>query len=80
MTDFETKILGAINRIETDIHTIKRGVYGDPENMVKGLIETDREQHIRIKSLENLKKKIIWVAIGAFSVIEFLIHIAKEFL
>ena len=47
-----------------EISTIKRGIYGDEENMVKGLIEIDREQHDRIRSLEQSKNKVYWFGSG----------------
>jgi len=59
-----------LKRIETEVHTIKRGVYGDKDNDVKGLIQTDREQEMRIKSLEDTKKQAIWFGGGALIIIE----------
>src|SRR6185295_18143589 len=62
-----------------DVHTIKRGVYGDEKNKVKGLIQTDIEQHERIKSLEDTRRKFIYMATAAVLVIEGLIHLLKSF-
>ncbi len=77
MTSLED-IAKSLKAIQEDVHTIKRGVYGDEPNGVLGLIATDKDQHRRIKNLEDTKKKIIYVAIGAFSIIEFIIHLAKS--
>lgn len=66
------EIAKTLKRIEDDIHTIKRGVYGDEANGVKGLIETDREQHQRIKKLEEVKSKAVWVVAGGAGVFELL--------
>lgn len=68
-----------LKRMEEEILTIKRGVYGDQPNKIKGLIETDREQHERIKKLENLKNKAIWVLAGAIGLFEGL-HWLNEFI
>lgn len=63
--------------MENEILDIKRGVYGDPVNKVLGLIDTDKEQHKRIKSLEERDKKRIWIGLGALAVIEVVIQIIK---
>lgn len=63
--------------MENEIHEIKRGVYGDPVNRVKGLIDTDREQHTRIKSLEDGRKKFLYFGGGALVIIEIIIQIIK---
>jgi len=63
-------ISGNVNHLSTEVQTIKRGVYGDKENGVKGLID-------RIKNVENLKLKIMGAGGGAFGIAE-LIHWLKE--
>lgn len=70
-------IAKTLKRMEDEILTIKRGVYGDEPNGVKGLITTDQEQHIRIKKLENTKNKVAWFIAGAFALFEGL-HWLKE--
>lgn len=72
------ELIGMVKTMSTEVATIKRGVYGDEANQVPGLIHTDREQHKRIKSLEETRKKTIWVAAGAFGVIEGLWHWLKN--
>jgi len=64
------EIGASLKRLETDVQTIKRGVYGDKENGVKGLIETDREQHGRIRDLEQTKSKALWAGSGILVSIE----------
>lgn len=66
-----------LTRIETDVQTIKRGVYGDQQNKVKGLIQTDQEQHLRIKKLENVKSKVIWIGLGIILAFEAIIAFIK---
>ncbi len=58
------------NEMKVEVATIKRGIYGDRENGVKGLIETDREQHARIVDLEQTKSKALWVGGGILVSIE----------
>lgn len=50
-----------VGNLSNEVQTIKRGVYGDEENDVLGLITTDKLQHKRIKSLEDSRKKALWV-------------------
>lgn len=64
--------------MEVEIHTIKRGIYGDEQNRVKGLIDTDQEQHIRIKNLEETKKQAVWFFGGMLIVIEIVWQFLKE--
>lgn len=71
------KILATLKRMEDEIHTIKRGVYGDEPNGVKGLIQTDKEQHTRIKKLENGRNKFLWFGGGVLAVIEIIIQLIK---
>lgn len=52
-----------------EVETIKRGIYGDEQNGVKGLIATDREQHNRIKKLEEFKARTIYTAGGMWLLI-----------
>lgn len=47
-----------------ELETIKRGIYGDERNQVKGLIERQTEQDKRISRLEKIHYKVIvWEAI-----------------
>lgn len=63
--DMLAALTNDVSNLATEVKTIKRGVYGDKENSVKGLID-------RIKSIENLKLKIIGFGGGSFTVLEFL--------
>lgn len=58
------QIADSLRRIESELHTVKRGVYGDEPNGVKGLIKTDIEQHQRIKKLEERDKKYVYIGTG----------------
>lgn len=81
MSDTESnkldELIGMVKTMSTEVATIKRGVYGDQANKVPGLIDTDREQHQRIKSLENTRSKFIWWTGGAFAAIEAFWHWIK---
>lgn len=61
-----------LQEILEEVHTIKRGLYGDEKNKTKGLIQKQEEDHARfeknearISSLEESRTKLkwIWVAI-----------------
>lgn len=58
------------NEMKIEVATIKRGIYGDPDNFVKGLIEIDKEQHARIHDLEQTKAKALWVGGGVLVTVE----------
>lgn len=51
------------------LEKISRGVYGDPDNKTKGLIDIQQDHGIRIESIEEVKKKVLWWAGGAIFVI-----------
>jgi len=70
-------IAETLETIRHELHTVKRGVYGDKENGRPGLIETDLEQHKRIKNLEEFRNKAVWIAAGAIAVVEVLTHLLK---
>lgn len=58
----------------TEIAEIKRGVYGDATNKVPGLIDTDKSQHERIKSLEDTRKKVLYWGSGILVTLELFWH------
>lgn len=56
-----------LDKILWHVEKLNRGVYGDPDNGVKGLIKENQDQEERIKSLEDTRKHAkYWV--GGFSV------------
>jgi hypothetical protein len=62
-----------MSKVMDDTGTIKRAIYGDPDNLVSGLIHRQVEDENRIKKLEDIKKKFVWVAGGfiiAFEVVK----------
>ncbi len=62
--------------VKKDTSTIKRAIYGDPDNLVSGLIHRQVEDENRIKRLEDMKKKILYVTgtlIVVFKVVELVI-------
>lgn len=50
-----------ITGIKTDIEVIRRGVYGDKENGVQGLIDYNKDQAERISKLELFSNKLKWL-------------------
>lgn len=71
------EITATLKRMEGEIHTIKRGVYGDEPNGVLGLIDTDKSQDLRIKAIEDKDSKRVWMGLGALAVIEIIIQVIK---
>lgn len=45
-----------LDKILEQVEKINRGVYGDKDNGVKGLIKENQDQEERIKSLEDTRK------------------------
>lgn len=66
------------NGLNIKVDKLERGVYGDPDNKVKGLIDTDREQHERIKSLEDTRKKGLWVGGGILLALQGFWHLITK--
>lgn len=71
-----------------EIATIKRGLYGDETNLVKGLMERqlEDERNIeqlekstdnRLRKLENGEKKKAWMAAGFLAAVEIIVQVAK---
>lgn len=50
--------------IMDEVRTIKRGMYGDSENGVKGLIQRQEEDEKQIKELKGFRNKMIWAGSG----------------
>lgn len=63
-----------MQNITSEVHEIKRGLYGDQRNKVAGLIDLPP----RVGSLEESRKKALWVAGGIIAVLEFAWHLLKE--
>jgi len=54
-----------------EVHSLNRGIYGDSKNGVKGLIDRQNEDDIRIAALETdvhklkgFRKQIVWTGAG----------------
>lgn len=69
-----SKMIGSLS---SEIQTVKRGVYGDEPNGVLGLIQTDKEQHKRIKSLEGTRAKALWTFGGLIAAFEIFWQLIK---
>lgn len=69
------EVKGMIVILSGEVQEIHRGVYGDKKNGVKGLIDTDKEQHERIKSLEDTRKKGLWIGSGVLLALQGVWHL-----
>lgn len=49
-----------VGTMRSEMETVRRGVYGDKANGVKGLIQTNIEQQAAIDSLKEDRKKFMW--------------------
>jgi len=76
----EKAIYSRLNDIMVEVETIKRGVYGDEDNEVKGLIHHHRDHLDRIMHLEDTKKKAIWFGSGAIVFLQAGWHFLLEWL
>ena len=77
-------LVKSFDALAIDVKTIKRGLYGDPDNKVIGLIERQDKDEIRLDALEaidrsqNLKKKwFTGLLVVATGIIEWFAH-AKD--
>lgn len=68
LTRFMDLVVSRLDHIDENVDTIKRGVYGDPTNGVKGLIQKQEDDHARfernegrIAKLEAFKVKATWI-------------------
>ena len=59
-----------LRELKRDTTTIKRAIYGDPDNLVSGLIHRQIEDENKIRRLDEFKKKFVWVALGFLAAIE----------
>lgn len=74
------QILTGMKDMAEEVHKIRRGMYGDPENNVDGLIRISANQDKRIRSLEDTRKKALWVGGSLLAIIEGGWHGLKEWL
>lgn len=65
-----------MKEMRSEVHDIKRGLYGDQKNKVPGLIDLPP----RVYSLEESRKKALWILGGIIALLEAALHIAKEFI
>lgn len=68
-----------IDKILGHVEKLSRGMYGDPDNGVKGLIKDNQDQEERIKSLEELKKKGVYMIAGVTLTWPIIWHYIKTF-
>ena len=77
MSDEHT-IIRKLDDIAREVQTIKRGVYGDEDNEVPGLIDHAKDHNKRIKSLEDTKKQALWWGGGVLLTLNAMWHFLKE--
>ena len=75
MSDAEDDKLEEILKTVNSIH---RGVYGDPENKVLGLIDHRKDHEKRITNLEDTRKKALWYGSGALLALNAAYHFIKD--
>jgi hypothetical protein len=52
-----------LDQILTHVEKLSRGMYGDPDNGVHGLIRENMDREIRLKAVEDNQKKVkYWIA------------------
>ena len=73
------KILSRMDEHSEELQTIRRGIYGDKENGVPGLLANDKDQEKRLKSLEEFKKKIVYTVGGITLVVPPFIQEIKKY-
>ena len=78
-------LVTAVEGLVIDVHTIKRGIYGDKENGVHGLIDRQKADEERLDNLEahinkeKLKKKWLVAALAfVVALFEGIVHSWKE--
>lgn len=72
------KVLYHLETLGKSVAKIERGVYGDPDNDVPGLIKENKSQETRIKSLEENQKKQKWIIAGVSFSVPVIIHFVKQ--
>ncbi len=76
MTDREQNHLdGRLDKIDLALEDISRGIYGDPKNKIPGVLDNVATHHIRLKSLEETRKKALYWLGGAGAVVIFLVEL-----
>jgi hypothetical protein len=76
------QVLKKLDDLAEETAIIKRGLYGDPKNKVRGLIDRQDQDEERITKIENRQTKSIAIvtgfATGLTFVIEFVIRFFKD--
>jgi hypothetical protein len=69
-----------IDHIMRKVDKIDRGVYGDPDNGVDGLIKENKDQEKRLKSLEDDGRKQKWMVAGFSFSVPVVVTLVREWL
>lgn len=68
--------------LREEVEHINRGLYGDGRNGQNGLIYKDQDKEKRIKSLEEDRSRVRWIAFGfgmaAIGVFKFIVFIIEK--
>ena len=78
-------LVKTVDSLSVDIKTIKRGLYGDPDNKVVGLIARQANDELRLDALEAVDKKELFkkkwftgLLLAATGVVEWILHTWNE--
>ena len=78
-------LVKSVDHLTAEVKTIKRGLYGDPENEVPGLIARQVQDEKRLDILEAVYKNndfkknwFVGILIGAGTIINGVIHFFKD--
>lgn len=67
-----------LDQILASLDKIQRGLYGDADNKVPGLMQDHHEVKEDVKLLKEDKKKQKWIIAGVSITIPIIIHYLKE--
>ncbi len=83
----DENILRKLDLVLKEVDIIKRGVYGDEDNDVPGLIDHQRDHLSKIldlqrgqKQYEEDKKRVLWIGAGVIAFLQLAIHSVVEWI
>lgn len=67
-----------LDKIYEAVEKINRGLYGDADNKVPGLMQSHYELRDDVNKLKDDKKKQRWIIAGISVTVPVIVHLAKE--
>lgn len=67
-----------LDKIYEAVEKINRGLYGDADNKVPGLMQSHYELRDDVNKLKDDKKKQRWIIAGVSITVPVIIHLLKE--